>query len=324
MPDVRQLVRRPGQPWTVRVALLERPPSLAGLRPVVRAHDRDLRRSAWAWAASGRLPRPAAWPARTPRRPRGLQAMSSGAATSGAPAGETLTVVITSPTAKASDPTFKARRRDDRPAPRRDQRHRRRHDRTGPDRRDRPVRGAAGGRPPRARRGRGDRQRPDPGRVDRARDTRPGGRRPRSAAAQADFPAFAIHAVSNTLTNDQIGTVVNADLDGSLRISLPATFVILVLAFGAVVAAFVPLFLAITALLAAFGLLGIYSQVVQPGQPVRDAAGRPDRPGRGRRLLAVHGHPLPRRAAGRPRPSWPRSRRPAPRPAGRSSSRAWP
>lgn len=84
---------------------------------------------------------------------------------------------------------------------------------------------------------------------------------------QAEYPGFGIHAVSNTLTNDQIGTVVNSDLDGSLRISLPATFIILVLAFGAVVAAFVPLFLAITALLAAFGLLGIYSEAVSPVSP---------------------------------------------------------
>ncbi len=86
-------------------------------------------------------------------------------------------------------------------------------------------------------------------------------------ALQAAHPGFGIHAVSNTLTNDQIGDVVTADLDGSLRISLPATFIILVIAFGAVVAAFVPLVLAITALLAAFGLLGLYSQVFNPVSP---------------------------------------------------------
>ena len=86
-------------------------------------------------------------------------------------------------------------------------------------------------------------------------------------AIQAAYPAFGIHAISNTLTNDQIGDVVTADLDGSLRISLPATFIILVIAFGAVVAAFVPLVLAVTALLAAFGLLGLYSQVFNPVSP---------------------------------------------------------
>ena len=100
-----------------------------------------------------------------------------------------------------------------------------------------------------------------------ARETRTQAIATTISAIQADFPAFGIHAVSNTLTNDQIGSVVNADLDGSLRISLPATFVILVLAFGAVVAAFVPLLLAISALLAAFGLLGIYSQAVSPVSP---------------------------------------------------------
>ena len=100
-----------------------------------------------------------------------------------------------------------------------------------------------------------------------ARETRSQAIATTIASIQADFPTFAIHAISNTLTNDQIGAVVNADLDGSLRISLPATFIILVLAFGAVVAAFVPLFLAITALLAAFGLLGIYSQAISPVSP---------------------------------------------------------
>jgi uncharacterized membrane protein YdfJ with MMPL/SSD domain len=86
-------------------------------------------------------------------------------------------------------------------------------------------------------------------------------------AAQAAAPEFGIHAVSNTLTNDQIGTVVTDDLDGSLRISLPATFIILVIAFGAILAAFVPLLLAVTALLAAFGLLGLYSQAFNPVSP---------------------------------------------------------
>ena len=87
------------------------------------------------------------------------------------------------------------------------------------------------------------------------------------AAIQHDFPAYDIHALANTLTNDQINQVISGDLDGSLRISLPASFLILLLAFGALVAAIVPLLLAITALLAAFGALGIYSQVLSPVSP---------------------------------------------------------
>jgi len=73
--------------------------------------------------------------------------------------------------------------------------------------------------------------------------------------------------LSNWLANHEISHVVNADLDGSLRITIPLTFAILLVAFGAVVAAFVPLVLAISALLAAFGVLGLYSQLVDPVSP---------------------------------------------------------
>src|SRR5207247_1797918 len=44
----------------------------------------------------------------------------------------------------------------------------------------------------------------------------------------------------------------------------PLTFIILLVAFGAFVAAVIPLILAVTSLAAAFGILGIYSQVVGP------------------------------------------------------------
>ena len=100
-----------------------------------------------------------------------------------------------------------------------------------------------------------------------ARETKTQAIAPVIAAIQRDNPAFDVHALANTLTNDQINQVISGDLDGSLRISLPATFLILLLAFGALVAAIVPLLLAITALLAAFGALGIYSQLVSPVSP---------------------------------------------------------
>jgi RND superfamily putative drug exporter len=187
---------------------------------------------------------------------QGAQAMSSG---SGANAVETVTVVLSSPTVKASDPAFKAAVADvvgrlasttavvD--------------GTSGPALADvvDPYQAA-----------------PDLAGViisaqmagsTTQRETRSQAVAASISALQAAHPAFGIHAVSNTLTNDQIGDVVTADLDGSLKISLPATFLILVIAFGAVVAAFVPLVLAITALLAAFGLLGLYSQVFNPVSP---------------------------------------------------------
>ena len=87
------------------------------------------------------------------------------------------------------------------------------------------------------------------------------------ADLRAAHPGLAIHALNNTLANDDISTLVNNDLDSSLRITIPLTFVILLVVFGAVVAAVVPLVLAITALLAAFGVLGLYSQFVTPVSP---------------------------------------------------------
>ena len=259
------LPRRPGKPWTVRVALWSarhRWPvfglwfvltigifvvslGMGGIRAV---------------AATGGLA------GSDTEAARGLQAMNSGASSSGAPAGETLTVVITSTTAKATDPAFKSAIGTI-------------VERLGAA--SATVAGVAGPAlsnviDPYAAPATAGLLAPDGAGVivnarilgtSTERETRAQAVAATISTAQADFPAFAIHAVSNTLTNDQIGSVVNADLDGSLRISLPATFIILVLAFGAVVAAFVPLFLAITALLAAFGLLGIYSELFSPVSP---------------------------------------------------------
>jgi uncharacterized membrane protein YdfJ with MMPL/SSD domain len=80
-------------------------------------------------------------------------------------------------------------------------------------------------------------------------------------------PELAVHAASDSLISDDINEVVNGDLDSSVKVTIPATFAILLIAFGAVAAAIVPLVLAVTALLAAFGLLGIYSQLLSPVSP---------------------------------------------------------
>ena len=83
-------------------------------------------------------------------------------------------------------------------------------------------------------------------------------------AARAAMPAAEIHVISGTFINRDINGLISGDLDNSLRITVPATFLILLLAFGAIVAALVPLVLALSALAAAFGLIGLYSQVVGP------------------------------------------------------------
>ena len=84
---------------------------------------------------------------------------------------------------------------------------------------------------------------------------------------RAAHPDLRIHSLDGTLANEDIQELVNGGLDASLRLTIPLTFIILLIAFGAVVAAVVPLVLAITALLAAFGVLGLYSQAVAPVSP---------------------------------------------------------
>jgi uncharacterized membrane protein YdfJ with MMPL/SSD domain len=85
--------------------------------------------------------------------------------------------------------------------------------------------------------------------------------------ARVALPEAEIHVVSNTFINDDINELINHDLDSSLRITVPLTFLILLLAFGAIVASIIPLVLAATSLLAAFGIIGLYSQAVGDVSP---------------------------------------------------------
>ena len=86
-------------------------------------------------------------------------------------------------------------------------------------------------------------------------------------AMRTRLPDARVHVVSSTFINNDIGELINDELDGSLRLTIPITFLILLLAFGAIAAAVVPLLLAATSLAAAYGFLGLYSQVVAPVSP---------------------------------------------------------
>jgi RND superfamily putative drug exporter len=79
-----------------------------------------------------------------------------------------------------------------------------------------------------------------------------------------EHPDLTMLALNNTLANDEILDLVSEDLDRSLLLTVPLTFAILLIAFGALVAAAVPLVLAGTALAAAFGVLNLYSQYIAP------------------------------------------------------------
>jgi RND superfamily putative drug exporter len=86
-------------------------------------------------------------------------------------------------------------------------------------------------------------------------------------ATRSAHPELRIHVVSSTFINEDINEVISVGLDDSLKLTLPLTFIILLFAFGAIVASIVPLVLAVTSLVAAFGILGIYSQMIGPVSP---------------------------------------------------------
>jgi RND superfamily putative drug exporter len=79
--------------------------------------------------------------------------------------------------------------------------------------------------------------------------------------AQAANPDFTVGESGDASINKQINDSISDDFKQALFTSLPITLLILLIAFGAVVAASVPLLLAITAVVATIGLMGPISQI---------------------------------------------------------------
>jgi uncharacterized membrane protein YdfJ with MMPL/SSD domain len=90
-----------------------------------------------------------------------------------------------------------------------------------------------------------------------------------AAPVDQNFSTSALAAVISSDGNAQVAAVLddntadtgNSDLHRAERLSVPVTLLVLLIAFGALVAAAVPVLLAVTAVIAAFGLLGPISQV---------------------------------------------------------------
>jgi RND superfamily putative drug exporter len=78
--------------------------------------------------------------------------------------------------------------------------------------------------------------------------------------AKAAHPGLFIGTFGETSADEEIGQSVGKDLERAGLLSLPVTIVVLVVVFGALVAAGIPLLLALTAVLATMGLLAIPSQ----------------------------------------------------------------
>jgi len=82
------------------------------------------------------------------------------------------------------------------------------------------------------------------------------------AAAQRAHPAFIIGEFGDTSAEKGVETAYMNDLGKAGALSLPVTLIVLVLTFGALVAAGIPLLLALTAVFATFGLIALPSHVL--------------------------------------------------------------
>ncbi|MGH3082358.1 MAG: MMPL family transporter [Gaiellaceae bacterium] len=79
--------------------------------------------------------------------------------------------------------------------------------------------------------------------------------------AKAAHPGLSIGVFGDASAEKGIGDSVAKDLERAGLLSLPVTIVILIIAFGALVAAGIPLLLALTGVIATMGLLAIPSQI---------------------------------------------------------------
>jgi uncharacterized membrane protein YdfJ with MMPL/SSD domain len=82
------------------------------------------------------------------------------------------------------------------------------------------------------------------------------------AAAQHAHPGFVIGEFGLASAEKGVETAYNDDLGKAGKLSLPITLIILVLTFGALVAAGIPLLLGLTAVFATFGLMALPSHLV--------------------------------------------------------------
>lgn len=83
-----------------------------------------------------------------------------------------------------------------------------------------------------------------------------------TAAAQARHPGLRIEQFGSASADKALSHSMDADFQRAEVLSIPITLVILVLAFGALVAAGLPLLLAVTAVMGTIGLLGPVSQLM--------------------------------------------------------------
>ena len=120
-----------------------------------------------------------------------------------------------------------------------------------------------------------------------------------STACSSDMPGFTVAEFGFASATHELNNTLSKDFKRAEYSSLPVTLVILLVAFGALVAAGLPVLLAFSGVLATIGLSALASHVVAAGE--RDAIGDlADRDGGRGRLLALLPSPRARGAGARP------------------------
>jgi len=91
-----------------------------------------------------------------------------------------------------------------------------------------------------------------------------------TSAAQAANPDFAVEEVGDASVAKQLNDSISSDFKQAFVTSLPITLLILLIAFGALVAAAVPLILALTAVLATIGIIALLSHISPVDQSINE------------------------------------------------------
>ena len=85
------------------------------------------------------------------------------------------------------------------------------------------------------------------------------------ADLRAEHPGVSLRQAGAGSGDNEVSDVLEEDLGKAGMLSLPVTVVVLLIAFGAIVAAFVPLLLGLTSVAAAMGAFGVVSQFAPDG-----------------------------------------------------------
>jgi uncharacterized membrane protein YdfJ with MMPL/SSD domain len=91
-----------------------------------------------------------------------------------------------------------------------------------------------------------------------------------TAAAQAAHPDFTVSQMGRASIEKQVNESINKDFKRALFTSLPITLIILLITFGAVVAALIPLLLGLTAVMGTIGIVALISQVSPVDQAINE------------------------------------------------------